>query len=431
MKKKGGAGRAVAMLLLFVAVGIFAVLASGIKIGFIENYSYNFKMNILGLTRMLGIELSEPAEEFLQDLSTPAPTVEPTLDTQQTTAPEIETVEDIPDVELVEPELGAKDAKSTPVALENASSARYGRYRDYLLCVNETSVVAFDTDAKSIWAVGIHMSDPILSISGNYYMIAERGGRKIMVFEGKRLLFESEADGNIKTASVSANGDVVVVSDKEYYKGAVIVINRNGDRIFSWNSGSDAITDAAISAGARRLAVSLLNTENGAMSRVLLFDISKTQSYADERFEGSVVFDVEFLGDVLNVFADNKICGMSQRGKILWESEYTNRKLLHYRTDSSGYKMIIADNANVPEIEVLTGRGKQKSVTAAEVMPDYMDIRSGFIVYNSERTVNFSGVSGKNKKTYNCTRDIHDIYIIDNDNVVVVYSSGLDFIKFI
>ena len=437
MKKKGGAGRIAGVLLLLFAVCAFAVFASGTKISFIENYSYNFKMNILALTRHFGIELSEPVQEFLQDLSTPEPAAADGAadyqpDNQQETDTDAEQAraEDIPDVEFTEPEPENKETKNYPVALEDASSAQYERYRGYLLCVNETAVMAFDTDGKSLWAVGIHMSNPILQVNGNYYMVAERGGKKIMAFDGKRLLFETQADGNIKSASISSNGDIAVVSDKEYYKGAVIVINKNGDRIFSWNSGADAVIDADISAGSRRLAVSLLNTEDGALSRVMLFDISKTESYAQAEFSGSVVFDVRFLGEVLNVFADDKICGVSMKGKILWESDYTERQLLHYCTDSSGYKLIMANNHNVPELEVLTGRGKQKSLIAAETAPEHMDICSGMIAYNSGRELKFSAVSGKRTKVHTCTRDIHDIYIIDNNNVAVVYNSGLDFIKF-
>ena len=167
------------------------------------------------------------------------------------------------------------------------------------------------------------------------------------------------------------------------------------------------------------------------MSRVQIFDISKGESTAEQTFTGSVVYDVDFLGEVLNVFADDKICGMSQRGKILWESAYTERKLIHYRAEDSGYKLLMVDNNNASELEILTGRGKQKALITAETMPDCMDLCAGMLAYNSGRDLIFSTVSGRQKKTTACSREIRDIYIIDNDNVMVVYNSGLDFIKFI
>lgn len=431
MKKKGAAGRIAAVIILLLGVCVFAVLASGIRIEFIENYSYNFKMNMLALTKHFGIELSEPVQDYLQDLSTPEPApIQSDEPEPEPVESNIETAEDIPDVEFAELTVDNQDVKSTPVALESASTSKYACYRGYMLSVNATSVIAFDSAGKNLWAIGIHMSDPILDVGGNYYMIAERGGRKIALFDGRKQVFEVEADGNIKTASISDNGDIVVVSDKEYYKGAVIVINKKGDRIFSWNSGTDSILDADIAAGSRRLAVSLLSTESGANSRIEIFDISTGKNEAETLFNGSIVFDVDFLGEVLNVFADNKVCGVSQRGKVLWETDYSQRHLLHYRAENSGYKLLLVDNQNSAELEVLTGRGKQKSLILAENMPDCMDLRSGLIAYNSGRDVVFSGLSGKHKKTATCPREIRDIYIVDNDHVMVVYNSGLDFIEF-
>lgn len=437
MKKKGGIGRIFAVLLLLFAVCVFAVFASGTKIAFIENYTYNFKMNMLALTRMFNIQLSEPIEEFLQDLSTPEPSEEPqqeesdSQDAGTQTGSEIEDVEDIPEVEFTEQKLENKEAVGTPVALTNAASAKYAKYRDYILCVSETRIIAYDNSGRELWTVGIHMSNPILSVNGNYYMVAEGGGRKISLFDGKNKIYEAEADGSIKNASVSANADVAVVSEKENYKGAVIVINKNGDRVFSWNSGSDSVIDADIAAASRQLAVSLLNTEGGAKSRVLLFDISKGENQYEQEFNDAIVFDVDYLGEVLNVFADNKVCGMSQKGKILWELEYTQRQLIRYSVDDNGYKILLSDNSNTPQIEVITGRGKQKSVISPDVLPDCLNINSGVIAYNKDRDIILSNVSGKQQKVYSCTREIRDVYIIDSDHVVVVYNSGLDFIKFI
>lgn len=431
MKKKGGKGRIIAMVLLLAAVSVFAVFASGIRIGFIENYTYNFKINMLALARRFDIELSDKTIEFLQDLSTPepAPIVEDEPE-KEAVESQIETVEDIPDVEFEDIAPDESDATSKPVALESATSFKYSQYRDYIICVNDTSIIAYDKSGKSLWAVGIHMSDPILSVSGNYYMVAERGGKKIALFDGKKQVYQTTSDGKIKTAKLSENGDVVVTTDKEFYKGAVIVINKKGDRVFDWSSGTDSILDADIASGSRRVAVSFINTESGVKSRVEVYNISNGHKEASTEFDGSIIYDVNFLGEVLNVFADDRVSGMSQRGKVLWESSYNEKKLIHYRAENNGYKLMLVDNNDVSELEVLTSRGRQKSTIIAEKMPDCMDIRSGRIAYNVGRDVILSSISGRHKKVHTCPREIRDIYVMDNDHVVVVYSSGIDFIDF-
>lgn len=432
MKKKAGKGRIAAALILLAVVCVFAVFASGVKIDFIENYTYNFKINMLAIAKHFNISLSEPMMEFLQDL--PGQESEPS-DDEQTSAeseaePETDNGDSITEVEFKDVAPKDGDARSNPVALESASTYKYAQYRDYIICANETSVLAFSKSGKSLWAIGIHMSEPILSVNGDYYMIAERGGTKIALFDGKKQLFQTEADGKIKTAKLSDNGDIVVVSDKQYYKGAVIVINKNGDRVFSWNSGKDSILSADIASGSRRIAVSFLNTESGADSRVEIFNITNGKSESDTVLEGSVVYDVNFLGEVINVFADNMILGMSKSGKTVWESSYNERKLLHYRAEETGNKLLLVDNNNTSELEILTNRGKQKAVISVEKMPDCMDIRSGKIAYNNGRDIIISSLSGKSKKKHTCPREIRDVYVTGSNSVVVVYSSGLDFIDF-
>ena len=251
------------------------------------------------------------------------------------------------------------------------------------------------------------------------------------MFDGKKRIFQTEADGAVKTASVSSNGDVVVSSDKEYYKGAVLVINKNGDRVFSWNSGVYPILDADIAAGSRKLAVSLMNTEQGADSIVSFFEISNGERIAEVPFKNSIVFDVEFLGEILNVYADNKVVGVSQKGKILWESVYDEKKLLSYTDEDNGYKMLMLDNNNTIEMEFLTSRGRVKSTILAETTPEFSDISSGLVAYGSGRNLVFSAFSGRQKKTYSAPKEICGIFILDNNYVVAVYNNGLDFIKFV
>ena len=431
MKNRRGIGKVIVALVLLMAVCIFAVFASGIKIGFIENYTYNFKLNILALSQKLGIELSGETLEYLQDLPEPQ-YVENKPDVEQGEAApsEIETAEDIPDIEFEDLVTNDDKAKSTPLALEDAPTYKYAKYRDYILCVNETSVLAFNDKGKSLWGIGIHMTAPIIDVGNDYYMIAERGGRKIALFDGKKLVYEAEADGDIKNASISENGDVVIVSDKESYKGSVTVINKRGDKVFVWNSGTDGIIDADIAAGSRRVAISLINTDSGADSKVKVFNITNGKEEADTAFEGSIVFDVDFLGEVVNLFGDDMVAGMSQKGKVLWTIDFSREDFLSYSAENNGYKMLLTDNNNSAELSVVTSRGKEKSLILPEKKPDCMDIRSGRVAYNSGRDLVFSGLSGRNKMSHTCPREIRDIHILSDNSVMVVYSSGIDFIQF-
>lgn len=423
-------GRVALVILVLLAAVIFAIAVSGVRIGFVDKWTYNFKLNTMNLANRMNWNLPPGVVSYLQDLpdlNNKEPVETPA---GEETHKEIESAEDIVEVEFDDLDLEEGDIKNIPVALESASTHKYSEYKDYLLCVNETSVTAYDANGEIKWAIGISMSNPILDVAGDYYVIAEKGGRKVNLFDGKKRIYEATADGDIRTASLSAGHDVVLVTDKQYYKGCVLVINKNGEKVFSWNSGQEDITDADIAKGTRTVAVSFINTESGVASKVTTFNISNGQKKAETKFDDSIIYDVEFLGDVINIFADNKIVGMSEKGKILWEMGYTDRKLLGYRFEETGYKILKIEKNNSSEIEILTSRGASKAVIAPDNAPEIVDIRSGRIAYNKGRDVVFSGLSGDKTKTYTCSRDIKDIHVIDNNSVMVVYSSGLDFINF-
>lgn len=99
--------------------------------------------------------------------------------------------------------------------------------------------------------------------------LAEKGSSKLYLFRGKKKLWEFSNENPIISADVSENGDVVITSDKAHSKGVVTVFNRKGETVFQWNSGKYEVLDADISPASRHLAVSLLNTESGAIPSFL------------------------------------------------------------------------------------------------------------------------------------------------------------------
>ena len=86
------------------------------------------------------------------------------------------------------------------------------------------------------------------------------------------------------------------------------------------------------------------------------------------------------------------------------------------------------DSNNVSEINVISARGGDKSSFESQAFPDNICISDGYLLYNNDRTLIFSSLSGKNPKKYNCTRDIYKLFILDANNLLVVYNSSLEFI---
>lgn len=431
MKKKHGIGRLIATIVLFFALVVFALIVADVNIGFLDAYTYNFKLNILTLTNQMGIELPEKIENYLTNIEEIEDEEAILEDDESEAEPETETKKKPSKVSFDNDSLNDKKTKRVPIAIDNASALKYGVYQGNVICASSTGVVSYNTKGKVDWTIQLHISEPILDVGKKYFVVADRNGTTVSLFEGKKKVFDAESDGNIKKVSVSENGDVVVVCDKQYYKGGVIVINKNGDRVFSWDSGNDIILDADISSGSRRLAISLLDTDAQPTSKVLFFDISKSDSTAYAEFPNSILFDAKYNGETLNAYTDCEIYGVKQNGKLAWQAGLEGKKLIHTAYAQDGYKLLVVEENSISELMVLTDNGKEKSVIYPETVITQLDIASGLISYSSGRDLVLCNVKGKAKKNCTCTREIRKIHIINNSTVMVVYNSGIEFIRFL
>ena len=416
------------LAIIMIAVACFAVTASGVKIPYLQNYGTNFRRNVKNIAETIGLNLPEGVQNYLN--KTPKPlTTEEKLDLIEKMEADNQNEQASPTPSIQVEEQPLMSAKSKIVALKNAYSAAYISYNSHLICAADTALICYDANGNELWSTDISLSDPILKTSGRYIIAAEKGGTKAYLFSGKKKIWEYATESPIMSADVSENGDGVIITDKPHYKGEVNVINRKGELVYQWNSGKYEVLDADISAASRKLAVSLLNTENGADTKISFFDLKQSESYASADLTDTIAFDIEFCGETLNAVCDNKTVGINTKGHISWQKDFENKNLTKYFVENSGYKLLVFDNSNVSQMSVISGRGGEKSNIETQTFPDCIYVFEGHLLYNNGRRLIYTSLSGRNQQEYNCTRDVYNLLILDSSNLLVVYNSSIEFIN--
>lgn len=426
------------VLALVAVIAVGALIESGVSIPYIQNYKNNFKRNISGFSRLLGIELPMEVQLYLDDMSTPSPKPTMTPAEEQIT---IEQLLELPENEdEIEAEAGTeplttkaplreKYAKEAlPIALDMAANMKFSRYRGDIICANETSYMAFDTNGNLLWNEVIQMQEPELKVAGKYVLINEIGSKRISLYNGKKHLYTIQTESNIISCDLSENGDVVAVTEKPFYKGQVVVYNKKGERIFAWDSGSYNILDADISAK-RRVAISLLNTDEGADSFITSMTVNGAVKYKTELFRNTILFDVEYVGETVNAFSEKGVRGISASGKVVWEDIYEDKNLSRRMIGTNGEKVLFFDTAESDEFVAISKEGKSYSPIKAESEPDCISIKEGLVAYNSGRDIILTNRSGKSVKRATCDSDIRQLHIINSGKVLAVYSSSIQFKK--
>ena len=320
-----------------------------------------------------------------------------------------------------------KDTVTVP--METAGKSVFSEFNGGIVSAYTNYLSLIGSDGAIVWENTTTIVNPILETAGNYILIAEKGGKKICLYNDSRLVYEADTEDNILTCSLSANGDVAAVTDKAAYKGAVVVFNREGKQIFAWASGSDNILSADISAVSRRVAVSLLNTDDKVMSTVELFDINETESPARVIFEDTIIFNVDFHGDKLSAFGDNCIAGITSKGELIYDKRFEDAEFVHYGFDEAGNKILLFDNANIPLINVYNSDGELKNQLSPEELPDFVDISGKNIVYNSGRDIIFGRAGRRRMDKYTASMDIKQLMMLDNNTFIIVYSNNIEIVK--
>lgn len=428
-KKSGFLKIFIVVVCLFIA-SVFALIESGVTPKFVTSYKNNFKRNISGICSYLGIELPLETQLYLDDMSEPEPkpvmipaSEDETAKSENSEYEEETVTKKEGDADFTVKE-NTKIQQNLPTAFTAAENTRFANYENGIVCANETSYSRYKSNTKLLWTEKIQMQEPILKVSDEYVLISETGGKKISLYKGKKLMFSAETEGNILTADLSEKGDVIAVTQKEYYKGQVAVFNKNGKKIFVWDSGSYSILDAAISKG-RRVAVSLLSTDEGASSIIQIFDVKGREICKTDAFNNTVFFDMRFDGENLSLLSESKCVSMTEKGKIRWEYDFEGKKIKKSTTAQNGNRAILFDNDGIGEIVVLKASGKVYEPIKTENMPDTININSRYVAYNNGRNAVLTNYSGKRVLTAECSGDIKQIYITGSDKVFCVYATSI------
>lgn len=322
-----------------------------------------------------------------------------------------------------------EEKSSVIIPYEYANISDYAKYGSGIVCAATNRMQYINSDGKTEWECTTSVIDPILVTDGKYILLAQKDGTKICLYENNTLLYDADTEGTIITADVSSNGDSVLVTDREMYSGTVEAYNKRGDCIYLWSSGDMNVLDASISPSSRNIAAAMVNTDSVVYSTVRIFDIAKEGVKSETTFEGTLLFDIKYFGDVANAFGDNLIAGVKSNGKTVFNIDFENAPIVNYTYDDNGNKLVCAEVNNAPTLMIFNSEGKQKGEAAVDELPSFLGIDKKRILYNAERYI-ISGKIGDSKLSrYNASMDVKDLIMIDKNTFFVVYSNSLQLVK--
>lgn len=134
---------------------------------------------------------------------------------------------------------------------------------NYYYVLTDTSLIASSNNGKIIYNHSHGFSRPVLSVSETRALIFDQGGSVVDVYNLKEEICSVKIDGTIITAYICRSGSFAVAYENDEYTASVAVFNKNGKRIYLWNSAKELINNVALAPSGKKLAVSTLSAETG------------------------------------------------------------------------------------------------------------------------------------------------------------------------
>ena len=320
--------------------------------------------------------------------------------------------------------------KKTVIPFADADSAAFMESGKGIVCAKSNYACYISSDGKTRWETETTISNPVADTGGRYLAVASKGGRQVSLYRDDKLQYTVDVDNSIRDCKVSAKGDIVLLTDKPSYKGAVLMINRKGEKVFSWSSGVNYITGIEVLDN-RHIAVALSNTDESVTSYLMLFDIRSTEPKNGVEIKDTLLYEIFTDGKSICINGDNYIAKLSSGGDVQYDQRFDDVLITHSANDDvKGTRVLTYNEHNLPYLAMYDKKGKSMEAYRIENTPDFLSVYGTTIAYNNGRTIICGNIRDEEKTAYRAPREIKKLILLSNSSYAVVYGDCLEIVRF-
>lgn len=315
---------------------------------------------------------------------------------------------------------------------ENNSNYQIREYNDKLITVSYDGISFMSVSGEQTGVVKNHMSNPHINISGNMILLYDKNNKNLAVYEGSKQKYTYECDRTIKSAKVNKNGYVVLITDEVAYNSRVTVLNNKGEVAYIWKIGDQYIVDADVSPDNKKLVAATISTDTGVIVENIVFvDINKAEEIGSVHNQGDMPMTVEFADSgYAIVLSDNKICSYNNKAERKWINTFENKLPESFVIDDAGNTVIALKGIkNNTVIQTYTKNGSLSGEYITETQVVHMALNQKHIALCEDTKVSVINYSGKLISSTDIKKEVQDIAVIGNDNVVLLCDDCIQLLK--
>lgn len=281
-------------------------------------------------------------------------------------------------------------------------------------------------DGFSDLAYQIAYAKPKMVKNGHRILVYDKGGYSYSVFNKSGKIYEKKLDNQILNANISADGNVVIITNGSGYRGVLIAYDKNQREIYKWATSDYYIMDADITDDNIYVTTFYQNVQV-LNSKVLKLDFG-IDKIADELiFENELITDIHYLKNGrISLISSKNIYLLDKKLKIVHQEplysdvllfKYTKNGVLYVQKEYiDGYKNQVCFVSEKNNQEPINFIDEIKSISLNE---SYIAVltKNSILIYNNRGLISEIDIKAR------------DIVITGQGLTYVLYSDYIEVLR--
>lgn len=308
--------------------------------------------------------------------------------------------------------------------------------KDGMLVINKNGISEYTSTKNPVWVKDMNISNPIIDANNNRFVIAESGGKKIMSFQNRTMLWDLELQNEIKKVVINKDGYVGVVFSQVGYKSGFLFLDPSGKEIFRKIFANTNLVDVDISPKGDKVAMIEADVSTSTINSAISFMSSNGQVVYSEIEDDVLMSGIRFV-DNSNVFAvgDSRLVKIDKNYERTVFDDFSEKIVSGINLENEGkiietYRASGSIFANKSTIDILNVNNKKTGTGEVAGVVKAIESSGKTIAVILADRVDFFDVSGKYLNTLNISGKYKSLKLYNNGNYACIdLTDVLRFVK--
>jgi len=325
---------------------------------------------------------------------------------------------------------------------ESQHALEYGVSGDSIVYAGNQGVSAINFKGEWLWDENsVSFMKPYIKSKGDYVVVAEIGGKHILLFSKNQLIWKNEFEGKIISADINKDGNVAVAYKVENYNAAISVLKpssadgTSGDIIFTNKINSEHLISIALSENFGQLLINGFSMEGEIITGSMTFvDTGTGNSFSAVKKEDEIYTFGKYINDETVIAANPNSLRKVRKTKTANADHDSDTEL--WQDTREMYAVEVVDNSYIitasgsdrdgifsentqTMINVMDINGKSLHSFLAQNTVNRIDTGKGLFAISSEKFTEIYNINGEKLFEYETVSEIQKVMIIDSTNFVV------------